>query len=69
MNVNDQRLANEMSAVADGLRQVRSQLCRLVAEAHPAVTGRPETSVAVVAGLDVIDALEALAGRLREGQP
>jgi hypothetical protein len=68
MSTNDQRIASELLAVADALRQVRSQLCRLVAEAHPAVTGRPETSVAVVAGLDVIDALEALAGRLRETQ-
>jgi hypothetical protein len=68
MQANEQRIASELAATADALRQVRSQLCQLVAQAHPAVTGRPETSVVVVGGLDVLSALKSLAARMGEGQ-
>jgi hypothetical protein len=66
MSTNTQRIAAELLACADALRAARTQLCRLVHEGHPLVQGQPETGLVLVAGRDVIDGLEALAGRLGE---
>ncbi len=67
MTTTDNRLAAELLATADALRQVRGQLVRLGFEAHPAVAGTPEARLVLVEGLDVAAALETLAGRLGEG--
>jgi hypothetical protein len=59
------RIAAEMLAVADALRQARAQLCRLVHEGRTAVRGQPATRTVAVEGLDVAAALETLAQRLK----
>lgn len=59
------RIAAEWLAVADALRQVRQQLCRLLHASHPVATHREATTV-LVSGLDAAMALETLAQHLVE---
>jgi hypothetical protein len=58
-----ERLAGEMKATADALRNVRAQLARLVAEDLIDSEVWQEAYTTQVLGLDVIGALEKLAGQ------
>lgn len=57
-------LSAEMLATADALRHVRAQLSRLVNADHPAIVGLDETTVVLIQGPAVAEALESLATRL-----
>jgi hypothetical protein len=61
-----QRLAAELLATADALRQCRAAVARLVHADHGALAGQHATRTLLVEGLDVADALEVLAARLGE---
>jgi hypothetical protein len=64
MSANNNHLAAELLAVADGLRQVRAAVARLVHSDHAALAGQPATRTLLVEGLDVADALEVIAQRI-----
>jgi hypothetical protein len=61
MPTEHQRLAAEWRATADSIRQSRAQLYRLFAADEPPVTSHPQTNIALIDGLNVAIALEALA--------
>jgi hypothetical protein len=61
-----ERLAAELLAVANGLRNVRTALAKLVAEDKLPAASHPETYTTMICGLDVAGALERLAQRLAE---
>jgi hypothetical protein len=63
----DQKLAAQMRAAAEGLRTVRKVLSRHLLEAGPEVM--PHLRLVLVEGLDVIGALEVLAGQLGDPTP
>lgn len=58
------RLAVEILATADALRNVSRQIERLERAGHPAVTSSTEAAIIASNGPPLVEALEALAARL-----